>query len=73
MFSLNMVDYPKSFLLLSTWNYLAHLPDTQGVFPGFWHFNISATSNVDGVLHVMDHEHVELTLVLALDVPLCLG
>ena len=45
----------------------------RGVFAGFWHFNISATSNVDDVLHVMDHEHVELPLVLALDVPLCLG
>jgi len=45
----------------------------MGVFAGFWHFNISATSNVDDVLHVMDYEHVELPLVFALDVPLCLG
>ena len=29
MFSLNMVDYPKFSLLLSTWNDLGHLPDTQ--------------------------------------------
>ena len=30
MFSLNLVDYPMLSLLLSTWNDLGHLPDTQG-------------------------------------------
>ena len=30
MFSLNLVDYPMFSLLLSTWNDLGHLPDTQG-------------------------------------------
>ena len=29
MFSLNLVDYPMFSLLLSTWNDLGHLPDTQ--------------------------------------------
>ena len=45
----------------------------RGVFLGSWHFNTSASSNVDEVLDVHDHEHVEHPLVLALDVPLCLG
>ena len=30
MSSLNLVDYPMFSLLLSTWNDLGHLPDTQG-------------------------------------------
>ena len=30
MFYLNLVDYPMFSLLLSTWNDLGHLPDTQG-------------------------------------------
>ena len=30
MFSLNLVDYPMFSLLLSTWNDLGHLTDTQG-------------------------------------------
>ena len=29
MFSLNLVDYPMFSLLLSTWNDLGHLPNTQ--------------------------------------------
>ena len=45
----------------------------QFVFPGFWHFDIGATSNIDEVLHVEDHEHVELPLVIALDMLLIPG
>ena len=45
----------------------------QFVFPGFWHFDIGATSNIDEVLHVKDLEHVELPLVLALDMLLIPG
>ena len=32
MFHLNLVDYPMFSLLLSTWNDLRHLPDTQGYY-----------------------------------------
>eukprot|EP00494_Astrolonche_serrata_P021047 UN21281 len=41
MFSLNLLDNPMFSLLLSTWNDLGHLPDTQGVLRGIYLDNVA--------------------------------
>ena len=66
----DMVDFPTSLLSLGACFCSFFY---QFVFPGSWHFDIGVTSNIDEVLHVKDHEHVELPLVLALDMLLIPG